>query len=1324
MSTFERELQSFVSPLIYEDLTPEMVLPVGRRFSAAVLFADITGFTALTERLGKSGPGGVEKLTRIINGCFEPVVNSILDHSGHVVKFAGDALLAVWRADREQLTTAALRAAAAALEIQRTMTEIASREEEPMAIKVALGTGDVMLAHLGGVFERREILVAGLPLRQVGVGNDMCGRDEIVLSLETSGLLFESVEMELNERGAPRLVALRTPPPAAEFETLSRNVPPKLLHPYVPNAILARLQSGHSGWVADLRRITVLFVNLPELDEHTPPRSAQDLMIAMQTCIYRFEGSLNKLSVDDKGVSLVAVYGLPPLSHEDDPDRGVRAALAISDALSSKRLRHSIGVTTGRAFCGIVGGERRREYTVIGGVVNMAARLMKAAGDGSILCDEVTREGASRRCTFSPPESHSLKGIAQPVPAYRPTSGLLAEMPEEDRRHATVGRTDERATIQEALDGLSSPAPAIRALFIEGPAGIGKSQLVADVLDGAKKAGHTLLIGLADPLERSAPYHPWRRVCRQLLGKDLLHPDAEVRKTAVLTALGNDEAANSFYPLLEQVVPLGLAENDVTRAMDAQTRAENTRLLLGRLLAAVTARNPAVLVFEDSHWFDSTSVQAVRHVLGTVPRLLVVLAMRDSDQTSDPWDPVLAAPSTRCLNLGLLPHEDLSEMLRLRLGVDELPTPFSELLEAKAQGNPLYAEELTLALREQNLLQIEGRVCRLAPRLQGLDEIQLPESIEGIVISRIDRLQPSEQLVMKTASVIGQQFTVRLVHDMFPLQSGRGRVAEHLGRLEEARFAVRCGSDEEPAYAFAESVTRDVVYNMMSDAQRRELHRLAAENLELTRRDHVEIPSSLLAHHWDAAGDEEKARHYMARCGETALRSHAGREAVHYLERACELAGKGPRVPALHLAQWECHLGEAYMQLGDMVPSELHMRRSLALNGFPVPRWPVRLALGLVGQALRQTLFRILPPRTVRSEEFRQRLLASARALYILGQIYYYSQASLAGIYVALRGLNLSERAGPSPELAQLSAHFSVACAILRLRSASRFFAARALELTRRDGMETTRAFVLEVSGVAAGSVGDLKLAQRLLVEGAQVARQLGDGRHFEECNSVLGSVLSFLGDQEGSIHHYGIVEAGGRRRNDPQTMLWGLLGQARAALDKGDFERAAAFFQESRKLHGEAFLKMDGGSRFQLQAIPALLALHQRDLPAAREHSTQLLEHLVSARPTTFYSQLIFRAAAEVQVTLLEAGHGQTADNLPLAKKALAVLRRFASTFPVGLPAALALESRLQAFLGRKEQARKLRQRADEASIRLGMPVPVEQTCHGHNSGSRKRLR
>ena len=249
-----------------------------------------------------------------------------------------------------------------------------------------------------------------------------------------------------------RLAGVRSPTSAAP---LVRAGPVEAAGPalrgYVPAAVTARLAAGQSAWISELRSVTVLFLRLPGLDDISSEtlEQAQQLVGAVQEALYEYEGSVNKVGVDDKGATLVAAFGLPPVAHEDDAVRAVQAALEVQARLQRRGLRPALGLATGRVFCGSVGSSQRREYTMIGGVVNLAARLMQAAND-ELVCDAATRQATQAKFAFEALAPRRLKGWAEPVGVFRPRGQRLTRPP----GGSLVGRAREQGLLTQRLIGL------------------------------------------------------------------------------------------------------------------------------------------------------------------------------------------------------------------------------------------------------------------------------------------------------------------------------------------------------------------------------------------------------------------------------------------------------------------------------------------------------------------------------------------------------------------------------------------------------------------------------------------------------------------------------------------------------------------------------------------------------------------------------------------------------------------------------------------------------------------------------------------------------
>jgi predicted ATPase/class 3 adenylate cyclase len=1018
MPTLPETFASYVPSMVarrYAAMPGAAVSAAGERFPAALLFADISGFTALAERLAQRGPAGAEDLSTILNDAFGWLVATIAEYGGDTVKFAGDALLALWPADAAgapndaanpstNLALATCRAAQCALALQETLRASGSDAGgTPLFIRVGVGAGEVSAMHLGGVYGRWELLLAGDALLQTSTAAQHARPGEVVLAPaawelvrdacvgtplsgdEESGRAGEretlgasdafsvspALPSSLSGSAGIRLNQVLAPPPRRALQ------PPPLpagiesaLRAYIPGAILSGIVAGQTAWLAELRRVTVLFVNLPDLDgaagdnDSAALERAQTVMRALQTALYRYEGSVNKISVDEKGVTLVAALGLPPLAHEDDAVRGVQAALAMAATLREFGMPTAIGVTSGRAFCGEVGSVRRREYTLIGDMVNMAARLMQVAatarikdqrpatsdedwdgdeawssvlGPWSILCDEATFQAAQARIAFEVLPPVAIKGKSDAVAVYRPTHPETTQSRSHILRSKIdiVGRAAERAALAEQLQALLRGGNG-GVVLVEGDAGMGKSHLLENLRRLAETLRISVFTGAADAMEQSTPYYAWRNVFDRMLDLDVLG-SVDDRRKHVLNLLEDRDDLLPHAPLLNAVLSLNLPDNELTGQMSGQVRADHTRDLLLRLLRESAARSPKLLILEDAHWFDSASWALAQLAAERVRPLLLVIAMRPPASATQPSMPGeyrrLRDGALLHLRLDALTSAEAELLVCRRLGVGALAEPVAELIREKAQGNPFFSEELAFALRDAGLLHVAGGVADLA---HGADvhALAFPETVQAAIMSRIDRLSPTQQLALKVASVIGRVFAFRILEGVFPLESERARLADELAALAKLDITPLDTPEPELAYSFKHAITQDVVYNLMLFAQRRQLHRAVAEWYERAYTDEPWL-YPLLAYHWSKADDVLRALAYLQKAGEHALAISALREARMQFAQAVALAGDmradSPEQSQRRSMTLTRLMGETHHLLGELAAARVCFGQSLAL---------------------------------------------------------------------------------------------------------------------------------------------------------------------------------------------------------------------------------------------------------------------------------------------------------------------------------------------------------------------------------------------------------
>lgn len=937
MPPLHEALASYVPELVTRRLAGDprpLEAPCLETHPAAVLFADISGFTALTELLARQGPAGVERVAAGLNGYFGRLIAIIEAHGGDVVKFAGDALTAVWSQEQPGIRDAALRALDCALTVQRDLHGYQISDGIDLLVRVGIGASRVAAVHLGGLGGRWELVLTGSALAQGLRAEVLAQPGQVVVSPDVWQIVAPHVRGHPLEEEFHRVegflphdaVGAGVVVPGVVRVPLERlpitEDAEDALRGYVPAAVTTRLAAGQSGWLAELRRVSVLFVNLPSLSYRTPLAEAQDVMAAFQQIVQGFEGSINYVSVDNTGATMMAAFGLPPLAHEDDAVRAVDAAQQLRAVLKRLGWHTCMGVASGKAFCGSVGSPTRCAYTVLGDVVNLAARLMQSADELlPILVDNFTCTSARGQFLFEAHPPITVKGKAQPIAIHspasarlpsrqpsRPLSGPVPAASGAGTRAPLVGRMRERVVLVGKLHELLRGRSA--TVVVEGEAGLGKSRLADDLVDQAETMGITRLIGAREfNNDNVSAYNTWMPIFQQIFGLDESVGDGAAwdRVHAQLRKLAPEALPRA--PLLASVLALDDVDTDRTAGLTGKARAEATRDLLVLVLQASLKGGPALLLVEDAHWVDSASWALLAQVREQVHPLLVVLVTGPVESDTDPAPPelraVLAQPGTYHLQLGPLSLAETESLVCRKLGVQRIPTEVAEFIYGKAEGHPLFTEEVASALRDAGLIQVWNGECYLSPEAGDLQTAQFPDNLEAVITSRIDRLAPQLQLVLKVGAVLGRVFSLSLLRAIHPIEADRAELPATLSALERRGLVVlKGGSKIDPNYTFKHTLTQEVAYNLLPFSQRQQLHQAVAEYYEVFYHDRVELYYPLLAAHWyrvvapgGLVSEDQRpapdliarAVGYLQRAGDQAFRNGAGQEAVEHYTRAIEL---------------------------------------------------------------------------------------------------------------------------------------------------------------------------------------------------------------------------------------------------------------------------------------------------------------------------------------------------------------------------------------------------------------------------------------------------
>ncbi|MGH2593434.1 MAG: AAA family ATPase [Anaerolineae bacterium] len=1175
------------------------------RGAGAVLFADISGFTALSAALVQElGPKrGAEEIIRQLNRVFGAVIEEVDRYAGSVINFSGDAITCWLEGDD------GLRATACALVMQRAMRPFAVVRTPggapiELAIKVSAVTGPVRRFVIGDPRYQMMKVLAGHTLFRFAVADHLVHKGEVLVEagmVDRYGERLSVAEWREDPGRGERfavVTALKGDVPHTPWP--DTQIDDETARAWLIAPVYERLRGGQERFLAELRSAVAVFVEFSGIDYDGDDEAGAKLdayVRWVQHRVARYDGQLLQVSIGDKGSYLYVAFGAP-IAHEDDVERAVAIALELNRVPPELNYIRDvrIGLSQGQMRTGAFGGTTRRVYGVLGSDANIACRLMQRAEPGQILASERIARAVDG-FDIQPAGRASLKGVAQPLSIFEVRGRRRAPAAVRDTSAPMVGREPERRVLVACLETLIDRR-AGSLVLIEAEAGMGKSRLVADLMEQAGERGIRMLFGAADAIERATPYFAWRGILNRGLGLVSI-ADAESRRAKVSEALSKLPRFENWSPLLSDVLQLELADNETTGQMVGQVRADNLQELLLALLAAALGDNPTrpptLLILEDAHWLDSSSWTLLRKVVETLLPLAVAIATRPLSQPVPvAYQRLAERADCRRLILDTLSQTNIESLISRRLGVSGLPEPMRDLIRDKAEGHPFFSEELAFALRDAGLLQIANGECRLAPGVGDLRALDFPTTIQGVITSRIDRLSPQPQLALKVASIIGRAFAYRILHDIHPVDADRARLPEflsHLARLDITRLDA---PEPDLAYVFKHIITQEVAYSLMLFQQRRELHRAAAEWYERTYADDLAPSYALLAHHWKQAVEEEnaasiarfKAIDYLDKAGEQALRSSAYKEAIDFFEQAFALEGTMPAQAdadrdlrsagiALRDLRRRAHrylkLGEAQRSWGRMAEYRRCFEQAAALYGYPVPNSTRKVMAGILRQVARQILHRLRSGRYVgrAPEADKASLLDVALVYQLLSEIFYFTNEGLLNLYSSLLTLNLSEQAGTSRELAEAYSVMCILTGSLGFGKQAEAYYRRALQTARDTRQDLVRAHVTMLSSLYRLETADWARAQADLPRAIETLDRLGDRRYWGDCMTMLASAAAFTGDFERANTLF--VEIAGPRSGSLIHRTTAAVWQGRVAILQGQLDKAVTLLNSALELTADS---------------------------------------------------------------------------------------------------------------------------------------------------------
>ncbi len=937
--------RNLVPPVILEKLSTRCD---SDNFDAVSLFADVSGFTQLTTQLMEHGKVGAEILAATLQSIFEPLVQAVAEQGGFVATFAGDAFQAIFPGGEiEQLR----RATEAAWWIHQYLSENSTIQtrfgEFDFSVKVSLAEGEVTWrvwppaddSSTQGCAQSRLFAFGGSGLGACMQGESLAGRGEVVLTRSAYETLRADEPALFPENGVKPVDEtgdfVRVSAIADEYLP-APNIEARLLE-YTPDELLAA-QSFYpaelleSNSLGEFRDVVTIFMDLSDAPDATP-NDAPAFMPTFLRLLHQYGGYLCRLDqkgASDKSATFLLFWGAPR-SHENDV---IRAVNFLLDLQAQTTIPFRAGLTYATAFAGYIGSPLREEYTCYSAHVTQAVRQMVKAEWGQILLDADTVRYAESHFELTHQGEIELKGY-RGTKAIHNVIGRKSGIDEATYQGEMVGRAQEIETLRRAIQPLFDGRFG-GVVTVTGEAGMGKSRLVHELQAQMQKpAEQPLRWGLCqtDEILRQ-PLNPFRYWLRNYFGQSV-NADEAINKerfvavfeellAALTTQAGlSDQLGISEQPSLSDQSKLPdpnmTSELERTRSflgalidlrwddslyeqLEPELRFQNTLDALKTLIKAESRRQPLILFIEDIHWLDAESAEFLEKLVRNVDELpfAVVMTSRPNLGGEESARPTFDETPLTEIDLNQLSAGDLSD-LATQVLTGAPSAELIELLGERAGGNPFFAEQILLYLREQNLLNRDNDTWQLrgaevgsdagtdtgsgtrAGRAGDVAQLMLPTDLRAVLTARLDQLDADVKQVVQAASILGREFDAPVLAHMLDDDPTL------MAKINIAEGAAIWSVISDPHYFFRHATMRDAIYDMQLRSQRRSLHHKAGDALAQVYAAEPAPHYAELAYHYHEAEDTEHEREFAWLAGTYSAEQYANQDAIRYFSRALDL---------------------------------------------------------------------------------------------------------------------------------------------------------------------------------------------------------------------------------------------------------------------------------------------------------------------------------------------------------------------------------------------------------------------------------------------------
>jgi class 3 adenylate cyclase/tetratricopeptide (TPR) repeat protein len=1101
-----------------------------------------------------------------------------------------------------------------------------------------------------------------------------------------------------------------------------------------------------SPFSGERRVVTILFCDVKDstamAEKLDPEEWAGIIQRALEYLIRPIRGQGGMLA-EVRGDGILAFFGAP-LAHEDDPQRAVLAGLEIIEGVrafqdqlqreSGPEFNVRVGIHTGLVVVGEVGRDQQMEYAAFGDAVNLAARIEQTAQPGTVQISAQTYRLINQVFTCEPLGEIKVKGISRPVQTYR-VLGVKAELAPlrglawQGLHSQLVGRETEFATVRTSVERLIAGRGGILGVF--GEAGIGKSRLIEEIQRDSPVDRLRWFEGRALTYEPSIPYWPFQEILRSYAGIDDRDGEEQawdklVKRIEALfpeDEVGTAPTVAEILPYLASLLALPVKGEYLERVkyLDGEALKRQIFLASRRFFERLAHIRPVMLVFEDLQWMDESSVRLLEHLLPLVDRIPLLIAILSRPFGEAPAGHLVEIiekeHAARYAAVRLVPLSSSDSVLLLDnlLEIEALPGELRTMILSKAEGNPFFLEEILRALIDLGAIQRESIGGRWRAKEQ-IESLAIPDTVQSVILARLDRLGEEVKSVLRVAAVIGRSFLYRVLR---AVAEPSKRLDVHLAELQTIELIQEKRRKPELEYMFKHALAQQATYESILLDERRRLHAQVGGSIETLFAGRLEGVYGLLAYHFARAELWEKAQAYLLEAADQAGRMAADSEALdHYRQALAAYArafgdrrASGEQFNPVERAGLERKMGEALFRRGEWTQALDFLRGALAHLGHPLPdsRWALRAALLFevtlqISRLLLPGLFRIQKPGAAAEEELR---------IYQTLEVLVAARDPVFFLLLAFRMLNFSERNSLPFGVVRASAGLGIIFGeFLRLPSLEQHYLHQAVtlaeQLQRPDALGLSYRVMMNHAGIMRG---EWETALEYGRRSAEAQRKIGNLAEYSISLFIVSTILIWRGEFARALVN-GQEQANlGRDASETQTLASGLWVQGFAERCLGRLEASISHLKQALEIaeaSGNIFLRVMAANEL------GRCYLRQDQWRAALEtlesNERFIVEHNFGRAP--FPNAMLQNGLAATYLLAAEKDDSQERDLwLKKAGRACRDALRWGRSLRPGKPEALCLQGRYAWLKGNVARAQRWWDKSLAEAETLGMPYELALT-------------